>query len=594
MLRLTPYTEAKNYGDLFANYTDNLMSLAHSSPEGKHAAGLVGVPGQFGEDRVGKFNAWSRRALCAGAAAAVMLLGVMAGSASAASPVTAPFTECPTIGAAPSCDILLVVNPDQSISVLGDSSVGPYDGSDDTLVGIVNNSSAAITAVTVSGPNSDLAGFDGDGICTYAAGSSGGSGFTGDSYCTAQQKAGSDPGDYAGPGTSFTLDPNSQDDVEVDFTGNGLAAGNSTYFSLEGALTAAVVKARKGGLNLGYIAMGDSYSSGEGAIDSGGNAALDPNTAIKGKDECHRSAHAYAYQLKAALKVSDSNFKFVACSGALLADFVAKVGLAGQWNEGAQLDAIAPAGNANPDIRLVTLSVGGNDAGFPRIMYNCVLGFKSLGVPDDPKSCISFADSTAAKAFNLLSNGGSILLHPDSDPKNVTWSFCTGRCLTWGPILHRGDIVVKVPSLADLYREIHKRAPNAKIRVMLYPELFPVNPPRDCTVGTFTTIAHVKHRYHLTQAEMTELNKLGTTLDNTISAQVTAAQQSGIDISAVDPNSPSGPAAGFSGHALCDSGAPWINGVIWDGNFLWDTSKFSFHPNALGQAEFGDLMQTKL
>jgi hypothetical protein len=540
------------------------------------------------------FNARPRRALCVGAATAVALLGVMAGTASAAGPVTAPFTECPKVGAAPSCDILLVVNPDQSISVLGDSSAGPYDGSDDTLIGIVNNSSAAITAVTVSGPTSDLAGFDGDGICTYATGGSSGSGFTGDSYCTSQQVAGNDPGDYAGPGTSFTLDPNSHDDVEVDFAGNGLAAGNSTYFSLEGALTAAVVKARKGGLNLGYIAMGDSYSSGEGAIDSSGNAALDPNTAIKHKDECHRSAHAYAYQLKVALKVSDSNFKFAACSGALLADFVAKVGLTGQWNEGPQLDAIAPAGKTNPDIRLVTLSVGGNDAGFPRIMYNCVLGFKLPSAPNDPKSCVSFADSTTANGFKLLSNGGSILLHPDSDPKNVTWSFCTGSCLTWGPILHHGDVVVKVPSLADLYREIHKRAPNAKIRVMLYPQLFPANPPKDCTVGTFTTIAHVKHRYHLTQSEMTELNKLGTTLDNTISSQVTTAQQSGIDISPVNPNSPSGPAAGFSGHALCDSGTPWINGVIWDGHFLWDTSKFSFHPNALGQAEFGDLMQTKL
>ncbi len=181
----------------------------------------------------------------------------MAGTASASSPVTAPFTECPKIGAAPSCEILLVVNPDQSISVLGDSSVGPYDGADDTLVGIVNKSSASIAAITVSGAGSGLAGFDGDGICTYATGANG-SGFAGDSYCTSQQTAGTDPGDYAGPGTSFTLDPNSQDHVEVDLAGNGLAAGNSTYFSLEGALTAAVVTARKGGLNVRYVALGDS------------------------------------------------------------------------------------------------------------------------------------------------------------------------------------------------------------------------------------------------------------------------------------------------------------------------------------------------
>jgi len=531
------------------------------------------------------FNAWPRRALCVGAATMVTLLGVMAGTASAAGPVTAPFTECPKVGAAPSCDILLVVNPDQTISVLGNSSVGPYDGADDTLIGIVNNSSAAITAVTVSGPNSGLAGFDGDGICTYATGGSSGSGFTGDSYCTSQQVAGNDPGDYAGPGTSFTLDPNSQDDVEVDFAGKGLAAGNSTYFSLEGALTAAVVKARKGGLNLGYIAMGDSYSSGEGAIDSSGNVTFDTGTATS-SDKCHRSAPAYAHQLQAALKVSD--FKFVACSGALLADFVAKVGLAGQWTEGPQLDAIAAANKTNPGTGLVTLSVGGNDAGFPQIMSHCVI----VGFINSEHGCTSFARSTAANGFKLLSNGGSILVHPDSNPTKVTWSFCTGGCRTWGPILSPGDVVVKVPSLADLYREIHKRAPNAKIRVLLYPQLFPDHPSANCTVGTFTSIGNIVYRPHLTPAEMTELNKLGTTLNDTISTQVDAARQPGMDIATV-------PVPGFSGHAICDSGTPWINGVIWNTFFhtfslLNSFSVFSFHPNALGQAAFGEAMQAKL
>ncbi len=199
---------------------------------------------------------WRLRSMTVGLSAVALTLASLAGTAVASSAPTPPFNQCPAIGAAPSCDILLVVNPDQSISVLGDSSVGPYDGGDDTLVGIVNNSSAVIAAITVSGSGSGLAGFDGDGICTYA--------FTGDSYCTSQQVAGTDPGDYAGPGTSFTLDPNSLDDVEVDFAGNGLATGSSTYFSLEGALTAAVVTARQGGLGSRYVALGDSVPYGHG------------------------------------------------------------------------------------------------------------------------------------------------------------------------------------------------------------------------------------------------------------------------------------------------------------------------------------------
>jgi hypothetical protein len=191
------------------------------------------------------------RALCISSATAVTLLGATAGTAAASNPVAPPFTECPAIGAAPGCEILLVVNSNDTISVLGDSSVGPYDGADDTLIGILNNSGKPVPAITVSGPGSGLAGFDGDGICTYAVGGVdqvSTSGFTGDSYCDPHQFAGTDPEDYAGPGTSFTLDPNSQDDVEVDFAGSGLAAGSSTYFSLEGALTSAVITARKGGL----------------------------------------------------------------------------------------------------------------------------------------------------------------------------------------------------------------------------------------------------------------------------------------------------------------------------------------------------------
>ncbi len=234
--------------------------------EGQDAAEWIGAFGQLGEDGVGKFNAWPFRALCVGAATAVTLLGVISGTASASNPGTAPFTECPAIGAAPSCDILLGVNPNRSISVLGDSSVGPYDGGDDTLVGIVNNSSSPVQAITVSGPNSGLAGFDSDGICTYATGgTTGGSGpgFTGDSYCNAQQLAGTDPRDYEGPDNTFTLDPNSQDDVEVDFTGKGLAPGGITYFSLEGALTAATITSRVGTLTCAAVFFIGARGSGE-------------------------------------------------------------------------------------------------------------------------------------------------------------------------------------------------------------------------------------------------------------------------------------------------------------------------------------------
>jgi cutinase len=227
------------------------------------------------------FKKWPCRMLCIGAATAVTLLGAVTGTAAASSPVTAPFTECPAIGAAPSCEILLDVNANRSIQVLGDSSVGPYDGSDDTLVGVVNNSSSAVQAITVSGPSSGLAGFDGDGICTYATGGiTGGSGpgFNGDSYCDAQQLSGTDPEDYEGPDNTFTLDPKSLDDVEVDFNGKGLAPGQYTYFSLEGSLTAAAITSQVGTLACDpvyFIGARGSGQSGPGSK-SGWDKGTDP------------------------------------------------------------------------------------------------------------------------------------------------------------------------------------------------------------------------------------------------------------------------------------------------------------------------------
>lgn len=172
------------------------------------------------------------RFTCA-AAGAVVLLGALmpVAVAQAAATPTPPFNQCPAVGEDTSCEILLVVNPDHTISVLGDPNEGPYDGSDDTLVGIVNNSKAAVPAITVTGPGSGLSLLDGDGLCTY--------GLSGCPF---------GPTGYEGPGTSIKTDPALPDEAEIDFNGSGLAPGASAYFSLEGALTAASLTSSPGTL----------------------------------------------------------------------------------------------------------------------------------------------------------------------------------------------------------------------------------------------------------------------------------------------------------------------------------------------------------
>ncbi|MFI6724000.1 SGNH/GDSL hydrolase family protein [Streptomyces sp. R-74717] len=92
-----------------------------------------------------------------------------------------------------------------------------------------------------------------------------------------------------------------------------------------------------------YVALGDSYSSGvgSGSYDSASG-------------DCKRSTKAYPALWAAAN--SPSSFGFTACSGARTGDVKA--------------NQLGPLG-ASTD--LVSISIGGNDAGFSDVMTTCVL-----------------------------------------------------------------------------------------------------------------------------------------------------------------------------------------------------------------------------
>ena len=110
--------------------------------------------------------------------------------------------------------LLVVVNSDLSFSLYSDAKAGPYDGSEDSQVGVLNNSSTSLSSITLKGPNSTF-GFDGDGINTFGAPGNG-----------------KDSTGYGGPQSYFTNITPNQSTGTVNFIG-GLAAGASTYFSLE-------------------------------------------------------------------------------------------------------------------------------------------------------------------------------------------------------------------------------------------------------------------------------------------------------------------------------------------------------------------------
>ncbi len=154
--------------------------------------------------------------------AAVVLAGITMGiSPAMARPATAQ-SACPRLvidptGLAGACNLTITFGPGGTVNTTPGSGT-TYDGSEDALIGVVNNSGAALTSFAISGAGIfalEGGGLSSDGIDQYA-----GIGLNG-----------TDTTGYGGPLAYFTItDVNSG---LVNFIGGGLADRASTYFSLE-------------------------------------------------------------------------------------------------------------------------------------------------------------------------------------------------------------------------------------------------------------------------------------------------------------------------------------------------------------------------
>lgn len=158
----------------------------------------------------------------------------------------------------------------------------------------------------------------------------------------------------------------------------------------------------EGAAPTGYVALGDSYSSGVGAGDYD-----------SGSGDCKRSANAYPKLWSAAN--SPSSFDFTACSGARTHDV-----LSGQ---------LGPLSDATG---LVSISIGGNDAGFADAMTTCVLQGES--------ACLTRIQEARDYIANTLPG-----------------------------------------KLDGVYNAISDKAPSAKVAVLGYPHFYKLD--GDCNVG---------------------------------------------------------------------------------------------------------------
>lgn len=293
--------------------------------------------------------------------------------------------------------------------------------------------------------------------------------------------------------------------------------------------------------NASFVALGDSYSSGEGTYDY----YPDSNAPLS-FDMCHRSPHAYSVIAANGLGLGDPQFK--ACSGALTDDFFN--GNTENLPEPKQLKWLGD------DTKIVTFTIGGNDAGFVTVLKKCVNG------PEAGKYGCSADKALRAEVQNRLN-----VLRGASKPITVP-----GR---------------QIHSLLSTYRAVHAAAKNAKIYVGGYPRLFGTRPAgydfggksgAACLVGA--TAYKVPLFYSVDYLDALWIDGLANKLNGAITDAVNAARAEGIDITYV-------PASFFAGHGLCDTAEPWLNDIVFGTNPLTgkpESESESFHPNRAGQA----------
>ena len=133
--------------------------------------------------------------------------------------------------AAADCNIIITFNADGSVSTnIPNPASLDYDGTEDALIGVVNNSGHTINkfGLTASGAGSAAQIFNlesnqgGDGIDTYIYATS----------TLAVAANGTDTTYYGGPQAFFTAINQSLTAGDVNFTG-GIPTGGHTFFSLE-------------------------------------------------------------------------------------------------------------------------------------------------------------------------------------------------------------------------------------------------------------------------------------------------------------------------------------------------------------------------
>ncbi|HEX6461711.1 MAG TPA: SGNH/GDSL hydrolase family protein [Candidatus Saccharimonadales bacterium] len=258
-----------------------------------------------------------------------------------------------------------------------------------------------------------------------------------------------------------------------------------------------------------YVALGDSFSSGEG---------VEPF--LKDVPVCHRSTKAYPKLLDSDLAAKLALASFAACSGAVTDDVT-------NTDDGRVPEHGLPlqVTRLSDKTKVVTITIGGNDVEFKEYATSCVATLSPIG------SC-SIGSQKYQRTISLI--------------RNV------------------------LPARLDKVYSVIKQRSTAKVYVIGYPQLVPAE----------TIPAYPGTCRYLDDTERFAARNVVTNLNRQISEAVKRINLKGGNFKFVPSDQDNSP---FRGHELCTNSA-YFNGLSLPVDY-------SFHPNALGQSAFAELVK---
>jgi lysophospholipase L1-like esterase len=267
-------------------------------------------------------------------------------------------------------------------------------------------------------------------------------------------------------------------------TCRGFIAVLGFFVAVVATAASAASAPRLGQAGATYVALGDSYSAGEGL------GPFERGTDVKkgaDRNQCHRSANdAYPVLVPAVVLPQVSSRAFFACSGAWSSEMQNVPPQTGPNRQVGQPDQIAMVG---PRTNYITVTAGGNDVGFGDLGLGCV---------------------------QIVINHSGVF--------HLSTTSCKGQVAK-----SNAKLGVAKASLISLYTKLLTNAPAATIVVLGYPRVLPPSYAGVPTLkgGPFCVLDHYPPVVDVGMpvADARRLDAVSVNLNDTIKQAIAAVRQ---------------------------------------------------------------------